>query len=51
MYAPLLWQGEALGVMCVDNSEAGSTFGSDNPQLMLAVTHYTAMAVGQHHLT
>ena len=50
MYAPLLWQGEALGAVCVDNCEAGSTFGSDDLQLMLAVAHYAAMAVAHQHL-
>jgi adenylate cyclase len=50
MYAPLLWQDEVLGVVCVDNCEAGPTFESDDLQLLLAVAHYAAMAVAHHHL-
>lgn len=30
MYAPLLWQGEALGVVCVDHCEAGTPFDTDD---------------------
>ena len=50
MYAPLVWQGEALGVVCVDNYETDNAFESNDLALLLAVGHYAAMAVVQHHL-
>jgi len=50
MYAPLLWQGAALGVVCVDNCDSGSAFASDDLQLLLAVAHYAAMAVAHQTL-
>lgn len=50
MYAPLVWQGEALGVVCVDNYETDNAFQSNDLALLLAVGHYAAMAVVQHHL-
>src|SRR3989441_946657 len=45
MYAPLLWKGEALGVMCVDNCRTCSAFGGDDLRLLLAVANHAAMAV------
>jgi GAF domain-containing protein len=50
MYAPLLWQNEALGAVCVDHGEIVSTFTTDDLQLLLAVAHYAAMAVAYNHL-
>jgi adenylate cyclase len=50
MYAPLLWQGTALGVVCVDRCEAHAAFSTDDLQLLLAVAHYAAMAVACQHL-
>jgi len=50
MYAPLLWQGEALGVICVDNPERDSTFTDGDWRLMLAVAQYATMALSNHQL-
>ncbi len=50
MYAPLLWKGEALGVMCVDNCRTCSAFGGDDLRLLLAVANYAAMAVATQQL-
>ncbi len=50
MYAPLVWKGEALGVLCLDNHETDNAFDSDDLPLLLAVAHYAAMAVVQHQL-
>jgi adenylate cyclase len=50
MYAPLVWQGEAFGVVCVDNYETDNAFESNDLALLMAVGHYAAMAVVQHHL-
>jgi adenylate cyclase len=50
MYVPLTWKGEVLGVACVDNSDGGTLFTADDLRLMLAVTHYAAMATSQNRL-
>ena len=50
MYAPLLWKGEALGVVSVDNADTRSAFEVDDLKLLLAVAHYAAMAVAQQQL-
>lgn len=44
MYAPLLWQGEIFGSVCVDN-ETGAAFTPDDLRLLQAVAHHAAMAV------
>ena len=49
MYAPLLWQDEVLGVLCVDNSEACPPFRSDDLRLLQAAAHHAAMAVAHHY--
>jgi adenylate cyclase len=49
MYAPLLWQDEVLGVLCVDNSEACPSFEGDDLRLLQAVAHHAAMAVAHHY--
>ena len=50
MYAPLLWQGEALGVICVDNPERDSTFSNGDWRLMLTVAQFATMALAHHQL-
>jgi adenylate cyclase len=50
MYAPLLWQGEALGAICVDNPKHDSTFTDDDLRLMLTVAQYAAMALANRGL-
>jgi adenylate cyclase len=50
MYVPLMWQGQALGVICVDNSEVGDAFKADDLRFLLAVAHHAAMAVANHQL-
>jgi adenylate cyclase len=49
MYAPLLWQDEVLGVLCVDNSETNTAFQSDDLQLLQAVAQHAAMPVAHHY--
>lgn len=49
MYAPLLWQDEVLGVLCVDNSEACPPFESDDLKLLQAAAHHAAMGVAHHY--
>lgn len=50
MYAPLLWQGEALGAVCVDNPQRTSAFTDDDLRLMLTLAHYAAMAVANQQM-
>jgi adenylate cyclase len=49
MYAPLLWKGEVLGVVCVDNCESSGAFQSDDLRLLQAVAHHAAMAIAQSY--
>jgi len=50
MYAPLLWQGDALGAICVDNPQRDSMFTDDDLRLMLTVAQYAAMALANRQL-
>jgi adenylate cyclase len=50
MYAPLLWQGQALGAICVDNPQHDSCFTDEDLRLMVAVAHYAAMALANWEL-
>ena len=50
MYAPLLWQDEALGVICADSHEADAAFTEDDLRLMVMVAQYAAMTVANHDL-
>ncbi|HXD30629.1 MAG TPA: adenylate/guanylate cyclase domain-containing protein [Pyrinomonadaceae bacterium] len=45
IYAPLLWKGEALGAICVDNHEASGAFLTDDLQLLQALAHHAASAI------
>jgi adenylate cyclase len=49
MYAPLLWKGEALGVVSVDNCETLDSFTGEDLRLMTAVAQQAAMAVASHY--
>ena len=50
MYAPLLWQGEALGAICAATRNAHETFSDDDVKLLVVVGQYAAMAVATHRL-
>jgi adenylate cyclase len=50
MYAPLVWQDQALGVICLETKQAGETFRTDDLQLLVAVAHHAAMAIANHQL-
>jgi adenylate cyclase len=48
MYAPLVWRGEVLGVICIDNNVGGTgtAFVADDLRLLIAAAeHATATAV------
>jgi adenylate cyclase len=50
MYAPLLWQDEAFGVMCAESRSLDGVFNEEDLQLMVFMAQYAAMAVGSHRL-
>ena len=50
MYAPLLWQEEALGVICADSHKPDTVFTEDDLRLMVMVAQYAAMTVANHDL-
>jgi adenylate cyclase len=45
MYAPLSWQNERLGVLCVDTRRAGCVFCPDDLRLFIAIAHHVALAI------
>jgi adenylate cyclase len=47
MYAPLVYDGEALGVLCVDNPNTHTAFSDEDLQLLVAVADHAAVSV--HH--
>jgi hypothetical protein len=48
MYAPLLWQGKALGVICGGALNAETSFTEEDLLLLVVVAQYAAMAVANH---
>lgn len=50
MYAPLMWQDEVLGVICVDNPHRKEAFSVDDLDFLIAVAHYAASAVSNRIL-
>lgn len=50
MYAPMMWQGRSIGVLCVDNPRRDSLFTEEDLRLLLAVANYAAMAVANYRL-
>jgi adenylate cyclase len=48
MYAPLLWKGKALGILCVDNCKTCGAFTSHDLELITAVAQLTGIAVAVH---
>ena len=50
MYAPLLWQEEALGVICADSHKQDAAFTEDELRVMVMMAQYAAMTVANHDL-
>jgi adenylate cyclase len=50
MYAPLVWKGEVLGVICVGDGAGPGVFDNDALQFLVAVAHHAAMALVQRHM-
>jgi len=50
MYAPLLWQDEAFGVICAESRRLDGMFTEEDLRLIVFMAQYAAMAVGSHRL-
>lgn len=50
MYAPLLWQDDAFGVICAESRSLKETFSDEDLRVIIFMAQYAAMAVGSHHL-
>jgi adenylate cyclase len=50
MYVPLISKGKVVGIACVDNSDRGTPFVTEDLRVMLAVAHHAAVAVAQNQL-
>jgi len=50
MYAPLLWQEKALGVICSGTVKEETSFTETDLHLLVVVAQYAAMAVANHQL-
>src|SRR3984893_19004217 len=50
IYAPLLWQEKALGVICGGALNAETSFTEEDLLLLVVVAQYAAMAVANHQL-
>jgi adenylate cyclase len=51
MYAPLSWQMEPLGVLCVDTRKHAVVFSPDDLRLLIAIAHHMALAIHSQKLT
>jgi len=45
MYAPLSWQDQRLGVLCVDTRKSAVVFSPDDLRLFIAIAHHVALAI------
>ena len=50
LVAPLLWRGEALGVLCLDNPE-GVHFSDSDLRFLVIVAHHLGVALANHRLS
>ena len=50
IYAPLMWQGEVMGVICVDNPSKLRAFNDEDLRFLMAVAHYAAAAISNHQM-
>jgi class 3 adenylate cyclase len=51
IYAPLVWNGESYGAICVDNSDTVTAFVSDDLKLVVALAHQLALIIANDELT
>lgn len=47
MYAPMVWKGEVLGVMCVDGADPHHSFESDDLKILVAVAQHACLIINE----
>jgi adenylate cyclase len=50
MYAPLQWQDQVFGVICVDSPRAEDRFSEDDLQFLVSIGRYAGMALAEQQL-
>ena len=50
MYAPLMWQDEVVGVLCVDNATRPQVFTDEDLRFLMAVAQFAAAAIANHQM-
>ncbi len=50
MYAPLVWKGKALGVICVDNPHRDLAFSDQDLRLFASIAHFASIAVAHYEM-
>lgn len=50
MYAPMLWKGRTMGVICVDNPQHRGAFTHEDLQFLISVANYAAAAIANQLL-
>jgi adenylate cyclase len=50
MYAPLMWKGDVLGVICIDKARTTISFGGDDLKLLVALAQHASMALAHQQL-
>lgn len=50
IYAPLMWQGEVMGILCVDNPHQAGAFQDEDLRFLMAVANYAASTISNHHM-
>lgn len=50
MYAPMLWRGRTMGVLCVDNPRHSAAFEQADLQFLIFVANYAAAAIANQQL-
>jgi class 3 adenylate cyclase len=51
IYAPLIWNDETFGAICVDNSDTVAAFVPDDLKLVVTVSHQLALLIANDQLT
>lgn len=49
MYVPLLWRGEIMGVLCVDNPHHAQAFQDEDLRYLMVASQYIAAALAGHY--
>lgn len=49
MYVPLLWRGEVMCVLCVDNPHHAQAFQDEDLRYLMVASQYIAAALAGHH--